>query len=246
MAFFQMLIAFIGLMTLANCGTKRSTLEVEKASDVEAFHQRLDIAHKYIAMVERPMAKIEEDVLEIPLDSASKDTTLTKQGGCPIPHNVDALETGEGGLILMNLDLDTLTDIREILDEEPDLKISPTDIVPLSITDNKAQRPDDSKGCSLNKSENISKIENFTKEEYQFESDGISGFDTSDYSSDDVLNNTQEEHAYSVITDSNYKETVNPIDSDQVTGMYGHETATSLQESAMRQTPLRPTFFHRV
>ncbi|KAI5169520.1 hypothetical protein PAEPH01_0783, partial [Pancytospora epiphaga] len=152
-----------------------------------------------------------------------------------------------GDLIFVDFDPDTLTGIREMLDEGPDIEVSVSDIVPPNITDNKTPGPDNPGDGGSNKSKVIPTLESCTKGKYQFESDEISGFNMSDCSPDDDLHSdTQDERAHSDINSSSHEEPANPVDSDQVTGMYGHEAVTSLQELTMRQTPLRPVPFRRV
>ncbi|KAI5178653.1 hypothetical protein PAEPH01_2573, partial [Pancytospora epiphaga] len=232
MEFFQVLIAFFGFVVLINCESSKNTLETRRVSDVKVLRQKLDIAHRYIAMVNEFIANIEKLMIEVPLKDDSKDTILIKQenfhilqsqgtGGTTQDDN--ALEAEDGDLIFVDFDPDTLTGIRKILDEGPDIKVSVSDIVPPNITDNKTPGPDNPGDGGSNKSKVIPTLESCTKGKYQFESDEISGFDMSDCSPDDDLHSdTQDECAYGITTNSNHVELANLIDSNQVTGIYGH------------------------
>ncbi|KAI5170924.1 hypothetical protein PAEPH01_1560, partial [Pancytospora epiphaga] len=146
MEFFQVLIAFFGFVVLINCESSKNTLETRRVSDVKALRQKLDIAHRYIAMVEKFIANIEKLMIEVPLKDDSKDTILIKQEDFhilqsqgtedTIQDDDNALETEYGDLIFVDFDPDTLTGIREMLDEGPDIEVSVSDIVPPNITDN--------------------------------------------------------------------------------------------------------------
>ncbi|KAI5171818.1 hypothetical protein PAEPH01_1679, partial [Pancytospora epiphaga] len=122
MEFFQVLIAFFGFVVLINCESSKNTLETRRVSDVKALRQKLDIAHRYIAVVEEFIASIEKLMTESSLKDYSKDTILIEQEDFPIlqsqgtgstTQDDDTLETEDGDLIFVDFDPDTLTGIRE-------------------------------------------------------------------------------------------------------------------------------------